>query len=76
MIPDGEIKKLPQRAWFERLNLLNIIVIVFLFLTIFSGKNLMDNNRPADVVAGFKYFIKKFFPPDFSDFSLILESLG
>ena len=76
MISDGEIKKLPQRAWFERLNLLNIIVIVFLFLTIFSGKNLMDNNRPADVVVGFKYFIKKFFPPDFSDFSLILESLG
>ena len=76
MIPDGEIKKLPQRAWFERLNLLNIIVIVFLFLTIFSGKNLMDNNRPADVVAGVKYFIKKIFPPDISDFSLILESLG
>jgi phosphonate transport system permease protein len=36
----------------------------------------MDESRPADVVSGFKYFVKKFFPPDFSDFSLILESLG
>lgn len=36
----------------------------------------MDENRPADVISGFKYFAKKFFPPDFSDFSLILESLG
>ena len=72
----NEIEKLPSRAWYEQLNLLNVLLLIFLFLTIFSGKNLMDENRPADVISGFKYFIKKFFPPDFSDFSLILESLG
>ena len=71
-----EIEKLPPRAWHEKLNLLNVLLLIFLFLTLFSGKNLMDENRPADVVSGFKYFVKKFFPPDFSDFSLILESLG
>ena len=71
-----EIDKLPPRAWHERLNLLNVLLIIFLFLTIFSGKNLLDENRPADIISGFKYFVKKFFPPDFSDFSLILESLG
>ena len=72
----NEIEKLPSRAWYEQLNLLNVLLLIFLFLTIFSGKNLMDENRPADVISGFKYFVKKFFPPDFSDFSLILESLG
>lgn len=67
---------LPERNWYERLNFLNILVIIFLFLAFFSGKNIIDNNRPADVVAGLKYFIKKFFPPDFSDFQVILNSLG
>mgnify|MGYP001567855243 FL=1 len=67
---------LPSRNWYERLNLLNILVILFLFLTIFSGKNLLQDNRPADVMAGVRYFFKKFFPPDFSDFPLILDSLG
>lgn len=68
--------ELPVRNWYERLNFLNILIIIFLFLTIFSGKNLMQDNRPADVMAGIDYFLKKFFPPDFSDFNLILESLG
>ena len=71
-IPSG----LPGRNWYDRLNLLNILVILFLFLTIFSGKNLLQDNRPADVMAGVRYFLKKFFPPDFSDFPLILDSLG
>ena len=64
--------ELPVRNWYERLNFLNILIIIFLFLTIFSGKNLMQDNRPADVMAGIDYFLKKFFPPDFSDFNLIL----
>lgn len=71
-IPSG----LPGRNWYNRLNLLNILVILFLFLTIFSGKNLLQDNRPADVMAGVRYFFKKFFPPDSSDFPLILDSLG
>ncbi|MDG0965202.1 MAG: phosphonate ABC transporter, permease protein PhnE [Opitutales bacterium] len=80
MKPEGKKTKmptgLPSRNWYERLNLLNILVILFLFLTIFSGKNLLQDNRPADVMAGVRYFFKKFFPPDFSDFPLILDSLG
>ena len=68
--------ELPGRNWYDRLNLLNILLILFFFLTIFSGKNLIQDNRPADVMAGIRYFLKKFFPPDFSDFSLILDSLG
>ena len=68
--------KLPERKWYEQLNLLNILVILFLFLAIFSGKNLIQDNRPADVMSGIRYLLKKFFPPDFSDFPIILESLG
>ena len=68
--------KLPERRWYEQLNLLNILIILFLFLAIFSGKNLIQDNRPADVMSGIRYFLKKFFPPDFSDFPIILESLG
>jgi phosphonate transport system permease protein len=76
VISQGKIGSLPTRSWYERLNFLNILLIIFLFLAIFSGKNLVDQNRSADVVSGVKYFIKKFFPPDFSNFHLILQSLS
>jgi phosphonate transport system permease protein len=68
--------QLPERPWHERLNLLNVTVILFLFLTLVSGKSLLANNRQADVLAGIRYFFKKFFPPDFSDWPIIMESLG
>ncbi len=71
-VPPG----LPGRNWYDRLNFLNVLLVLFLFLTIFSGKNLIQENRPADIMAGLDYFLKKFFPPDFSDFELILDSLG
>jgi phosphonate transport system permease protein len=74
--PQSKSGQLPVRRWHERLNLLNVTVILFLFLTIFAGKNLLTNNRQADVAAGVRYFFKKFFPPDFSDWPLIVESLG
>mgnify|MGYP001294340094 FL=1 len=65
-----------DRKWYDRLNFLNVLLVLFVFLTIFSGKNLVQENRPADIMAGLDYFFKKFFPPDFSDFELILGSLG
>jgi phosphonate transport system permease protein len=74
--PQSKSGQLPVRRWHERLNLLNVTVILFLFLTIFAGKNLLTNNRQADVAAGVRYFFKKFFPPDFSDWPIIVESLG
>lgn len=67
---------MPDRKWYDRLNFLNVLLVLFVFLTIFSGKNLLQENRPADIMAGLDYFFKKFFPPDFSDFELILSSLG
>jgi phosphonate transport system permease protein len=76
VISQEKIGSLPTRSWYERLNFLNILLIIFLFLAIFSGKNLVDQNRSADVISGVKYFIKKFFPPDFSNFHLILQSLS
>ena len=76
MISQEKIGSLPTRSWYERLNFLNILLISFHFLAIFSGKNLVDQNRSADVISGVKYFIKKFFPPDFSNFHLILQSLS
>jgi phosphonate transport system permease protein len=74
--PQSKSGQLPVRRWHERLNLLNVTVILFLFLTIFAGKSLLTNNRQADVAAGVRYFFKKFFPPDFSDWPIIVESLG
>jgi phosphonate transport system permease protein len=74
--PQSKSVQLPVRRWHERLNLLNVTVILFLFLTIFAGKSLLTNNRQADVAAGIRYFFKKFFPPDFSDWHIIVESLG
>ncbi len=75
-ISDNMQQLLPRRNWYEKLNFLNILLIIFLFLAVFSGKKIIDNNRSADVVAGLEYFIKKFFPPDFSDIHVIIESLG
>jgi phosphonate transport system permease protein len=68
--------EMTDRKWYDRLNFLNVLLVLFVFLTIFSGKNLLQENRPADIMAGLDYFFKKFFPPDFSDFELILDSLG
>lgn len=68
--------EMTDRKWYDRLNFLNVLLVLFVFLTIFSGKNLLQENRPADIMAGLDYFFKKFFPPDFSDFELILGSLG
>ena len=67
---------MPKTHWHERLNLLNVTVIIFLFLALLSGKSLLANNRQADIGAGIRYFVKKFFPPDFTDWPIILESLG
>ena len=50
------VDQLPERNWYEQLNLLNVTVILFLFLTILSGKNLFANSRQADLAAGIRYF--------------------
>ena len=67
---------MPTRKWHEKLNFLNVLLIIFLFLTLISGKKIIEGNRPADVMSGLNYFLKKFFPPDFSEFSIILNSLA
>ena len=53
---------MPKTHWHERLNLLNVTVIIFLFLALLSGKSLLSNNRQADIGAGVRYFVKKIFP--------------
>ena len=54
---------MPKTHWHERLNLLNVTVIIFLFLAILSGKSLLANNRQADIGAGIRYFVKNFSRP-------------
>tara|TARA_Y100000588_G_scaffold258322_1_gene272937 strand:+ start:214 stop:1056 length:843 start_codon:yes stop_codon:yes gene_type:complete len=68
--------KLEPQHWHEKLNLLNVTIILFLVLVIFSGKSLFSDNRQADLASGIRYFLRKFFPPDFSDWEIIMESLG
>ena len=53
---------MPTRKWHEKLNFLNVLLIIFLFLTLISGKKIIEGNRPADVMSGLNYFLKKFFP--------------
>ncbi|MFO8027114.1 MAG: phosphonate ABC transporter, permease protein PhnE [Opitutales bacterium] len=58
--------RLPQRPWFERLNLLNVTLLLFLLAVIFSGAQIEGSERNLDVWQNLLNFLKDFFPPDLS----------
>lgn len=58
--------RLPERPWFERLNLLNITLLLFLLAVVYSGFQIDGSERDLDVWQNLANFLKDFFPPDFS----------
>jgi phosphonate transport system permease protein len=58
--------RLPERPWFERLNLLNVTLLLFLLAVIFSGSQISGSERDLDVWQNLVNFLKDFFPPDLS----------
>ncbi len=57
---------LPERPWFERLNLLNTTLLIFLLLVVFSGFRIEGSERDLNIWQNLGNFLSDFFPPDLS----------
>jgi phosphonate transport system permease protein len=57
---------LPERPWYERLNALNMTLLIFLLTVVFSGFFVSGSSRSLNVVENLSRFAQDFFPPDFS----------
>lgn len=73
MSPPSESKKepkshpkLPERPWFEQLNLLNTTLLIFLLLVVFSGFRIEGSDRDLNIWQNLGNFLADFFPPDLS----------
>ncbi|MGB0334732.1 MAG: phosphonate ABC transporter, permease protein PhnE [Opitutales bacterium] len=63
---DGRPRRLPETPWYQRLNLLNTILLIFLLAVIFSGSQIEGSERNLDVWQNLGGFLRDFFPPDLS----------
>ena len=63
--PKGEYS-LPETPWYQRLNLLNTTLLIFLLAVVFSGTQIEGNERDLDVWQNLGRFLSDFFPPDLS----------
>lgn len=57
---------LPDTPWYQRLNLLNTTLLIFLLAVIFSGTQIEGNERDLAVWQNLGRFLSDFFPPDLS----------
>lgn len=57
---------LPATPWYQRLNLLNTTLLIFLMGVIFSSSQIEGNERELDVWQNLGRFLADFFPPDLS----------
>jgi len=64
--PGNRPLELPERPWFERLNLLNATLLIFLLLVISSGLRIEGSERDLNVWVNLGNFLRDFFPPDLS----------
>jgi phosphonate transport system permease protein len=67
---------MPELRWYERLNALNITLLVFLLLVVFSLPALRGSDREMDYLSNLARFAGYFFPPDFSVAGAALRALG
>ena len=58
--------RLPETPWYQRLNLLNTTLLIFMLAVIFSGTQIEGNERDLDVWQNLGRFLADFFPPDLS----------
>ena len=65
----------PRRPWYERLNLVNMTLLIFLLAVVFSGGLIEGSGRDLRVWDNLRNFLSEFFPPDFSVTGRTLEAL-
>ncbi len=66
MLPLATPSRLPERPWFERLNLINVTLLLFLLAVVFSGFHIEGSERDLNVWHNLGNFLQNFFPPDLS----------
>lgn len=65
----------PRRPWYERLNVINMTLLIFLLAVIFSGTLIEGSDRKLDVWLNLRHFLAEFFPPDPSVIGRTVEAL-
>jgi phosphonate transport system permease protein len=73
--PSPRHPPLPEQPWYERLNLLNITLLIFLLAVIFSGTQIDGSDRDLRVWQNLANFFAEFFPPDLSVVPRTIEAL-
>lgn len=63
---DSSPRPLPETPWYQRLNLLNTTLLIFLLAVIFSGSQIEGSDRDLDISQNLSRFLSDFFPPDLS----------
>jgi phosphonate transport system permease protein len=66
----------PALKWYQRLNVLNITLLVFLVAVVCSSPVLKGSGRDLDYLRNFLTFAGAFFPPDFSVWRQTLIALA
>ncbi len=67
--------RFPDVKWHERLNVLNVSLVIFLVAVVFSSPALQGSGRDLDYLGNFLRFAGNFFPPDFSVTGVVLLAL-
>jgi phosphonate transport system permease protein len=71
----GHVPPLPEPRWYERLNALNITLLVFVLAIIMSLPVMRGSGRRLDYLGNVRRFLGYFFPPDFSVWPETLRAL-
>lgn len=66
---------LPELRWYERLNLLNMTLLLFVGAVVLSLPSLRGSGRELDYWGNTTRFLGYFFPPDFSIWPEVLRAL-
>jgi len=74
-LPPG-FPDVPELKWYERLNVLNVTMLIFLLAVLVSSPVLQGSGRSLNYWENFTRFAGAFFPPDFSVMSDALAAMG
>lgn len=64
--PPPPSQPFPELKWHERLNVLNVTLLLFLLAVLASSPVLKGSGRELDYFGNFARFAERFFPPDWS----------
>lgn len=74
--PPPPMPPLPEMKWYERLNVLNVTMLIFLLAVLFSSPVMEGSGRNLDYFENLTRFLGYFLPPDLSVAREALSALG